>query len=122
MADAAAEEKEYIAAMNADRAPPATPAPPPPAKKVRAPSEFLAAIAVAGIAFYAPAEDTGFVLRLIGSVIALACLLLAEIGLESFLKARATASAPRRMPSRLSPSGSTCRPRRRAASLPPRAI
>jgi len=65
-------------------------------KKERTPSELLAAVAVAGIAFWAPTEETGLVLRALGAVSALIVLLFAEVGLEALLKVRSTAKAPKK--------------------------
>jgi len=67
-------------------------------KRIITPQEILAAVAVGGIAFWAPAEDSGLLLRLVASVLSLGGLLLATVGLELLLEYRKAAELPKTNP------------------------
>ena len=73
--------------------------PPPPAeKKGRTPTELLCAVAVGAIAFWSPAEDVGFLFRIISAALALGALLLAMICLEMGLDWRKKRNEPKANP------------------------
>jgi hypothetical protein len=69
-----------------------------PSAKGRTPTELLCAVAVGAIAFWAPAEDTGFVLRTITAAMALGALLFAMIGLEMLLDYQKKKNEPKANP------------------------
>ena len=66
--------------------------------KARTPTELLCAVAVGAIAFWAPAEDTGFLLRMMTAAIALGALVFAMIGLEMVLDYKKKSEAPKANP------------------------
>jgi hypothetical protein len=72
-------------------------------KRIITPQEILAAVAVGGIAFWAPAEDSGLLLRLVASVLSLGGLLLATVGLELLLEYRKAAELPKTNPFEVKP-------------------
>ena len=59
-------------------------------KKKRNTNELLAAAAVGLIAFWAPASDSGLVMRVITAMLALAALFVATVGLEMMEEYKAT--------------------------------
>lgn len=63
--------------------------------KKRSAQDILAAVAVAGIAFWAPASDTGITIRAIYAVGALTLLFLATVGLELLQEWKAAKTQPK---------------------------
>ncbi|KAL1496380.1 hypothetical protein AB1Y20_016335 [Prymnesium parvum] len=67
-------------------------------KRMRTAQEGLAALAVACIAFWAPQDDTGLVMRVLYAAIALVCLFIASVGLELLQEWRHAKSTPKANP------------------------
>ena len=64
-------------------------------KRATSPHEYLAAVAVAGIAFWAPADDSGVFVRLVTAVVSLGALLMASVALELLLDYTKSAAKPK---------------------------
>lgn len=67
-------------------------------RKARSAQDIIAAIAVAGLAFWAPGDDSGYFMRVVSAVLGVVGLLLASVGLEMFQEWRTRRAAPKSNP------------------------